>query len=32
MKSWELTLYLVPHLKAVLSAVERTQLTSYGIE
>ena len=32
MKSWELTSYLVPHLKAVLSAVERTQLTSYGIE
>ena len=32
MKSWELILYLVPHLKAVSSAVERTQLTSYSIE
>ena len=32
MKSWELTSICVPHLKAVLSAVERTQLPSYGIE
>ena len=32
MKSWELTLICVPHLKAVLSAVEQTQLLSYGID
>ena len=32
MKSWELTAYLVPHLKAVLSAVERTHLDCYGID
>ena len=32
MKSWQLTLICVPHLKAVLSAVERTQLDFYGID
>ena len=32
MKSWELTAYLVPHLKAVLSAVERTHLDRYGLD
>ena len=32
MKSWQLTLICVPHLKAVLRAVERTQLAFYGID
>ena len=32
MKSWQLTLICVPRLKAVLSAVERTQLDFYGID
>ena len=32
MKSWQLTLICVPHLKAVLSAVERRQLDFYGID
>ena len=32
MKPWELTTVCVPHLKAVLGAVERTQLDFYGIE
>ena len=32
MKSWELTVYLVPHLRTVVDAVGRTQLNSYGIE
>ena len=32
MKPWELTLVCVPHLKAVLNAVERTQLDFYGID
>ena len=32
MKPWELTLFCVPHLKAVLGAVERTQLDFYGID
>ena len=32
MKLWELTLFCVPHLKAVLCAVERTQLDFYGID
>ena len=32
MKPWELRLICVPHLKAVLSAMERTQLDFYGID
>lgn len=32
MRSWELTLVFVPLLKAVLHAVEKTLLDSYGIE
>ena len=32
MKHWELTIVCVPHLKAVLSAVERSQLDFYGID
>lgn len=32
MKHWELTTICVPHLKAVLSAVERSQLDFYGID
>lgn len=32
MKPWELTLFCVPHLKAVLGAVERTQLDFEGID
>ena len=32
MKSWQLTLICVSHLKAVLNAVERTQLDFYGID
>ena len=32
MKPWELTLFCVTHLKAVLDAVERTQLDFYGID
>ena len=32
MKLWEVTLVCVPRLKAVLSAVERTQLDFYGID
>ena len=32
MKNWELTLHCTPPLKAVLEAVERTQLSSYSIE
>ena len=32
MKPWELALICAPHLKAVLSAVERTQLDFYGID
>ena len=32
MKAWQLTVYLIPHFKAVVSAVERTQLTSYSID
>ena len=32
MKHWELTTICVPHLKAVLSAVERSQLDVYGID
>ena len=31
-KPWELTLVCVPHLKAVLSTEERTQLDFYGID
>ena len=32
MKHWELTTICVPHLKAVLRAVERSQLDFYGID
>ena len=32
MKHWELTTACVPHLKAVLCAVERTQLDFYGVD
>ena len=32
MKPWELTLVCVPRLKAVLGAVERTQLDCYGTD
>ena len=32
MKSWQLTLICVPHLKAVLSAVECTQQDFYSID
>ena len=32
MKSWQLTLTCVPYLKAVLRAVECTQLDFYGID
>ena len=31
-KSWQLTLICVPHLKALLSAVERTQPDFYDID
>ena len=32
MKHWELTTFCVPYLKAVLCAVERTQLEFYGTD
>ena len=32
MKHWELTTACVPHLKAALSAVERSQLDFHGID
>lgn len=32
MKHWELTTICVPHLRAVLCAVERSQLDFYGID
>ena len=32
MKGWQLTLICVPHMKALLRAVEQTQLDFYGID